>query len=36
MRIALMLGLLLPAFGHAQVADHLKCYPIKDSLLSGA
>jgi hypothetical protein len=35
MRIALLLGVLLPVLGHAQVPDHLKCYAIKDSLLSG-
>jgi hypothetical protein len=33
--IALILGL-LPALGHAQVADHLKCYAIKDPLLSNS
>ena len=36
MRIALVLGVLLPVLGHAQVPDHLKCYAIKDSLLSDA
>src|SRR6516162_8413792 len=26
----MLLGLLLPALGHAQVADHLACYKVKD------
>jgi hypothetical protein len=35
MRVALVLAVLLPVIGHAQLADHLKCYPVKDALLSG-
>jgi hypothetical protein len=35
MRVALVLAVLLPVIGHAQLADHLKCYPVKDVLLSG-
>jgi hypothetical protein len=34
-RVVLLLGVLLPVLGRAQVSDHLECYAIKDPLLSG-
>jgi hypothetical protein len=35
MRVVLLVVVLLPVLGRAQVSDHLECYAIKDPLLSG-